>query len=422
MLAKAGKAKATANPRAERGKQIAQAGGIKHVGGARYLVPSQSGGAAYEVDLADGRCQCPDWQFHRSACKHIEATYLTIAWSASVDADGTVTETLTVTKVKRPTYPRNWPAYNAASVEQKRHARVLLRELCDTIDEPPHAGAGPKPFPLRDLIYGMVTKVYVGTDGRSAQTDIEDNRDRGFVRRAGCYNVYFKYMQFPSVTAILTRLIEQSAAPLAIIERAGQVAIDSTGFSTVGYVRYFDHKHGKMKSRHPFTKLHAMVGCLTNVVTAVEVSDAGDCTALPALLAQTRKNFRVLEVSADKAYASKDNIALIYACGAEPFVAMKDNAVMDPKSPEWSRALAKSLLFREEWLARYGRRQHVEATFGAIKANFGGALRSRSSQAKVNEVLIKVLCHNLWCVTRAVHEHGLEPSFSAGDAIAAVQS
>jgi hypothetical protein len=43
-----------------------------------------------------------------------------------------------------------------------------------------------------------------------------------------------KFLADAATTPVLTSLVEQSAAPLAVIE-AGQYAIDSTGFSTAVY-------------------------------------------------------------------------------------------------------------------------------------------------------------------------------------------
>jgi hypothetical protein len=49
------------------------------------------------------------------------------------------------------------------------------------------------------------------------------------------YTSLQKFLADPATTGILTTLVEQSAAPLQVIE-AGQYAIDSTGFSTAVYV------------------------------------------------------------------------------------------------------------------------------------------------------------------------------------------
>ena len=49
-----------------------------------------------------------------------------------------------------------------------------------------------------------------------------------------------------------------------------------------------------------------------------------------------------------------------------------------------------------------------------IKTKFGDSLRSKTEQAQDNEVLCKVVCHNICCVIGAVHELGVEPDFGKG--------
>jgi len=46
-----------------------------------------------------------------------------------------------------------------------------------------------------------------------------------------------------------------------------------------------------------------------------------------------------------------------------------------------------------------------------IKAKFGGSVRSKSAVAQVNEVLCKVLCHNICVLIQSIYELGLEPTF-----------
>lgn len=55
----------------------------------------------------------------------------------------------------------------------------------------------------------------------------------------------------------------------------------------------------------------------------------------------------------------------------------------------------------------YHRRSCVEAVFSAIKRKFGSAVRSIAATARINEVLAKVLLHNLTCIVHAVTEHGI---------------
>jgi len=66
----------------------------------------------------------------------------------------------------------------------------------------------------------------------------------------------------------------------------------------------------------------------------------------------------------------------------------------------------------DEFLAAYHKRSNVESTFSAIKRKFGGSVRSKKYTAQVNEILCKVLCHNLSCLVHAMHELGIEPTFA----------
>jgi hypothetical protein len=44
-----------------------------------------------------------------------------------------------------------------------------------------------------------------------------------------------------------------------------------------------------------------------------------------------------------------------------------------------------------------------------IKGKFGDAVRSKTDVAMKNEVLAKVLCHNLVCLVHEMHELGIDP-------------
>lgn len=48
-----------------------------------------------------------------------------------------------------------------------------------------------------------------------------------------------------------------------------------------------------------------------------------------------------------------------------------------------------------------------------IKAKFGNAVRSKLERAQINEVLCKVLCHNICCLIQAMFELNLKPKFYA---------
>jgi len=66
---------------------------------------------------------------------------------------------------------------------------------------------------------------------------------------------------------------------------------------------------------------------------------------------------------------------------------------------------------QERFMQSCHKRSNVETTFHMIKAKFGERLRSRTKTAQINEVLCKVLCHNLCCLIQSIYELGVEPTF-----------
>jgi transposase len=394
--------------RQEKGRTLAQDKRIKRVEGALWFCPSQSQNAGgYLVNVLAASCSCPDHETRRVRCKHMIAVELSQIVEVSPDGTATVTESI---KVTRKTYAQDWPAYNAAQCAEKATAQALLRSLCDGIVTPAHPGRGPKPIPLADAIFGMTMKVYTTVSGRRATTDIKACADAGHMAKAPGYNTLFDYMEKPELTPLLTTLVEESAAPLACVE--SRFAVDSTGFGTVTYRRWYDHKYGREMKEHGWVKAHAMVGTHTNVITAIRVtdSDANDCPELPALVASTGKHFTMAETSADKAYLSHANLAAIEASGAVPYIPFKSNS--QGAGPEaWRRMWGLFMYKRPEFLAHYHARSNVESTFGAVKRKFGASVRSKNPTAQVNEVLCKALCFNLSMLVHAIHELGIEPEF-----------
>ena len=117
-------------------------------------------------------------------------------------------------------------------------------------------------------------------------------------------------------------------------------------------------------------------------------------------------------------YLDKDNLAAIAALGAVAFVPFtithqrRKEKNMENRSEHWRRMWSYFDLNKAEFLQHYHQRSNVESTFGAIKAKFGGSVRSKKFVAQQNEVLAKVLLFNLTCIIQAIEELGVEAEFS----------
>jgi transposase len=363
-----------------------------------WLVPSQSANKQYTV--SNGRCTCPDHETRGVKCKHIFAVEFVIRR----EQDGTITETLTVKR----TYRQNWPAYNAAQVNEKQQFQALLHDLCRGIEEPV-PGRGRPRIPLSDAIFSARFKVYSTVSGRRFMSDLRDAHGRGLVRRMPCYNSIFNVFESPETFPVLQSLVVESAVPLKPLET--KFACDSSGFSSSRFDRWYDHKHGKHQIQRAWVKAHVMTGVRTNVVSAVEIlgQDANDSPLLKPMLATTAINFQVDEVSADLAYSSRSNLAAIDAAGAFPAIPFKSNAT--PASGGlWAKMYHYVSLNRDEFLSRYHLRSNVESTFSMVKAKFADGVRSRLDTAMKNEVLAKLVCHNICCLISAMYETGLRPA------------
>ena len=375
-----------------------------------YKVPSQSGNGSYVVNVDDDPfCTCPDFEKRQERCKHVYAVEFT------VHRDSQARESISAEpKTVRVALGPSWTAYNLAQTNEQEMFGTLLREICATVPQPPQSKGRPR-LPISDMLFAVGLKVYSTMSGRRAMTDFRNAESGWLLSSCPSFSTAFRYMEDPTLTPVLKSLIEQSALPLKAVE--SDFAADASGFSTSVYDRWFDHKWGKEKKQARFLKAHIMCGVNTKVVTAVEVTEANvhDSPPFPGLVATTAENFTMSEVSADKAYLSRKNLRAIVDAGAAPFIPFKVNSRPEHTHGDslWAKTYHYFSLFREEFMNHYHKRSNVETAFSMIKAKFGGAVRSKIPVAQMNEVLVKILCHNICVLIQGMYALGLEPEFGA---------
>ncbi len=402
--------------RRQRGLKIAALSRIEQKKSGLWSVPSQSGSGQYWVrlDAETPTCTCPDFEHRSQPCKHVFAVQFVIQRETRPDGTEVTKETMTVTRetvAKKPTYKQNWPAYNKAQTTEKNRFQAILHDLCREIPEPPcKPGPGRKPLRVADSVFSAVFKVYSTISARRFMCDLADAHEKGYIRKVPHFNAISNALEMPSVTPILKTLIAMSGMPLKSVEV--DFAIDSSGFATSRFVRWFDHKYGVVRQKYDWVKVHLMCGVKTNVVTAVEIADrnAHDSPQFGPLFTATRQRFDIREVSADSAYLSYENMEMVGRAGGTPFISFKDNT-----TAAGGGLFAKMFHFynlnRDEFLAHYHKRSNVETTNMMIKSKFGDSIRSKTDTAMVNEALAKVLCHNVCCLIQSHHELGIEPVF-----------
>jgi transposase len=404
--------------RKQRGLEIAALARIEKEGDF-YMVPSVTSPLRkkYRVSI-DGQkfsCTCPDFDTRGCRCKHVYAVEYAMKreQSVTVEPDGstTVRETVTITKTRK-TYSQDWPNYNLAQQNEKREFQRLLCDLCARIEQPvpQPKRKGRPPIAPPDAIFSAVFKVYSTMSARRFTSDLCEAQAKGHIGKVPHFNSVLNVLESADTYQVLLDLIEQSSLPLRSIET--NFAVDSTGFAFSRFVRWFDIKYNKFGAEQQWVKAHICTGVKTNVITAVEIHgrDANDGPILPALVDSTAKNFKMAEVSADKGYSGRDTHDAIAKVGAVPYIAFKANTT-GGVGGLFQKMFHYFQFNREDFLNHYHQRSNVESTVMMVKSKFGDAVRSKTDVAAKNEVLAKILCHNICCLISAIYELGIHPVF-----------
>ena len=398
--------------RKERGLQIANTSRIMKRERGGYIVPSQSGAGAYIVSYNSAtfkpECECEDFG-KRSIlgvkCKHIRAVELTL--NKQVNLDGTTT----VTKTVKVTYPQDWHAYNQAQTKETELFMKLLHDLTKGISKPYIFGR--KPLNLCEVIFCSALKVYSTLSSRRTVMNYKTALENGYITHKPHFNAVSKLLNKKDLTDILLRLIMNSSLPLKAVEK--DFAIDSTGFSVSRYGRWFNFRCRKDESHRNWLKAHVMVGVKTGIITSVQITEGvtADSPLLPQLLEKTTQNFTVQELSADKGYSSKSNLDAVNRIGGVAYIPFKKNTTgVADGSMFWSKMFHYFMYNREEFLQHYHKRSNVEAVFHMIKSKFGSNVRSKNEISQINELLLKILCHNICVVIQEMHELGISADFT----------
>lgn len=310
-------------------------------------------------------------------------------------------------------HSQQWTEYNEAQTKEKLMFYRLLDELLNVVPERTYTFGRPRKS-LRDMIFCCLIKTYNNVSSRRIISDLELAKKAGYIQNVPHFNTVLNYFDDSGMRMLLHYLITVSSLPLKPVEQ--MFAVDSTGFGTHRFDRWIDVRN---RFGHParkgYVKAHVCCGVKTNIVTAAEVTrgNVADSPMFGSLITQTGENFNMEEVSADKAYSSRDNLELAKSLGAMPYIPFKSNAIGKEKgSPTWAELYK---LFTQKYLEfaeHYHKRSNVESTFAMIKRKFGDSCRCKSERSRTNEILCKVLAHNIAVLIHEIMELKIDVDFS----------
>lgn len=308
----------------------------------------------------------------------------------------------------------SWHNYNESQTKEKAIFVKLLRELCKIIEEAPHS-KGRKPAKLRDIIYALCLKTYLNTSSRRVQSDLKLAKDADAMTSDLPFNTLLDGLERPELKDTLRELIEISSMPLKDAESI--FAIDATGFSISRYETYFSAKHLKNVHWKAYRKCHAVCGVASNIIVAVDITKGrlSDIKKFEELAKDTARNFKMVDFVADKGYLSKKSYNLIKELGGQAWIPFKKN--MHGKSTCGGESYMWRTMFRyfqshqEEFYKRYHKRSNIESCFSMIKRKFGNNVKCKKEVSQDNEILAKILVHNLCVLIQEIFLSKLDINF-----------
>lgn len=303
----------------------------------------------------------------------------------------------------KPLPIRNWTAYTLAQNNHKHFLLGKLKELLDEIEikEPPSRGR--PQANLKEICFALALKSFTRLPSRRLHSELIEVERSGLITHIPRYSTLMKYLATEEITTILEALIHLSANPAIPVET--DFASDSSGFSTSIFGRWFDARVGKEIDKRQFVKAHITIGVKTHIITSAMITpwNGADSPQFEPMINQTAERFEIREVSADAAYSSRNNLELVVTKGGAPFIPFKSNVTGNQGgSKVWGDSYRLFKDKPQEFGEHYHKRSNVEATFNMIKRKFSPDLMAKTYQSQKNELLLKILCHNITCL---IHQH-----------------
>jgi transposase len=308
--------------------------------------------------------------------------------------------------------PFNWRAYNNSQTREKVMFLELLNDLCNVLDENSYCGTGRKPKSLSHQVFCVCLREYVGLSSRRVISDLEISKRNHFISETPHFNTVLNYLGNINVKRALIYLIQLSALPLAQLE--DKFAIDSTGFGERKYIEKWSSVRQKPYMYRLYRKAHCIYGTYSNAVVSAIITEGteADSPKFIELLNNASKNFDVKEITADLGYSSRENMKYAEQLGVTPYIPFKKNATGTSRGATiWHKMYKYFKDNREEFLKHYHIRSNAESGFFMIKSRFGDFVKTKTSLSQTNEILAKILCHNICVLIQEIYLSNIDIDF-----------
>lgn len=319
-------------------------------------------------------------------------------------------------KEPKPSYPQDWAAYDKAKTNEDGLFKELLIELSLIAQEERLPKPGRTGHLTWEKILSMCLKEYYKSDLRKTQSILKSLQQAQKIPRVPGYRSIDRFYNDKDLTPLLEKLILISALPLANVEITG--AVDSTGFSVRKYKSWNEAKwHVKNGTKERvWVKLHAWCGTKTNIFVSAKItpSDVGDAPMLKEVIGNNTLYFQMKQFVADKAYSSREILSFIEDMNMNPYIPFKKNANGKAKGFFiWKKMYNLFKTKNDEYMTIYHQRSNVETCFHMLKTRFGDRLLTKNLTANQNEILARILCHNLCVLIQETFERDLQTDFKA---------
>jgi hypothetical protein len=279
-----------------------------------------------------------------------------------------------------------------------------LNEFIESVDFSEKQEIGRPRSDIQDLTKCLLVMCFNGMSYGRAESDFVELYNKGLIHSIPKISTLNKYVCSKDLTKILNRLIQLFS--LVFIDSEDTIICDSTWLGHHmyhgGYHLVYDKEHAPLDK---CTKVH--IACLKNskIIAFAKVTDGTkhDSPILKELIMNVINNgFNIKNLLTDAGYSSKANYAFCNHVNiSNIFIDFQSRAKLrsDGRTP-WMKQLK---VFKENpdiWHEKYRYRVVVEGIFSSIKKKHVNYLRSRQTNSRFNELLLKILVYNLMVIVR----------------------